>query len=204
MKIQAIDVDPQTLAKMKGYSEDARKLGQFLVEQSFNPQNATSWFKFRQYSGTPTHVTVKSIGRFFGKSFKPWEAVKWTRRIANAGRGLAVVGIFVSVAAQIKEEADAAKQEKELREGRAAIRAGFDDAAREVELHFDKATNTYVDEIIGQELAEVDAQLKKLRDMRQSRGKLFQDLNGLLEDTRGLISEMHSSEVKQEYQEDTQ
>ena len=193
MKIQAIDVDPQTLAKMKGYSEDARKLGQFLVEQSFNPQNATSWFKFRQYSGTPTHVTVKSIGRFFGKSFKPWEAVKWTRRIANAGRGLAVVGIFVSIAAQIKEEVDAAKQEQELREGRAAIRAGFDDAAREVELHFDKATNTYVDEIIGQELAEVDAQLKKLRDMRQSRSKLFQDLNDLLEDTRGLISEMHSS-----------
>ena len=193
MKIQAIDVDPQTLAKMKGYSEDARKLGQFLVEQSFNPQNATSWFKFRQYSGTPTHVTVKSIGRFFGKSFKPWEAVKWTRRIANAGRGLAVVGIFVSVAAQIKEEVDSAKQEQELREGRAAIRAGFDDAAREVELHFDKATNTYVDEIIGQELAEVDAQLKKLRDMRQSRSNLFQDLNGLLEGTRGLISEMHSS-----------
>ena len=204
VKIQAIDVDPQTLTTVKGYSEDAHKLGRFLVEQSFNPQHATSWFKFRQYSGTPTHDVVKSIGHFFGKSFKPWEAVKWTRRIANAGRGLAVVGIFVSVAAQIKEEVDAAKQEQELREGRAAIRAGFDDAAREVELHFDKATNTYVDEIIGQELAEVDAQLKKLRDMRQSRSKLFQDLNGLLEDTRGLISEMHSSEVKQEYQEDTQ
>ena len=193
MKIQAIDVDPQKLATVKGYSEDAHKLGRFLVEQSFNPQHATSWFKFRQYSGTPTHDAVKSIGHFFGKSFKPWEAVKWTRRIANAGRGLAVVGIFVSVAAQIKEEVDAAKQEQELREGRAAIRAGFDDAAREVELHFDKATNTYVDEIIGQELAEVDAQLKKLRDMRQSRSKLFQDLNGLLEGTRGLISEMHSS-----------
>ena len=193
VKIQDIDVDPQTLATVKGYSEDAHKLGRFLVEQSFNPQHATSWFKFRQYSGTPTHDTVKSIGHFFGKSFKPWEAVEWTRRIANAGRGLAVVGIFVSVAAQIKEEADAAKQEQELREGRAAIRAGFDDAAREVELHFDEATNTYVDEIIGQELAKVDAQLKELRDMQQSRSNLFQNLNSLLEDTRELISEMHSS-----------
>ena len=99
----------------------------------------------------------------------------------------------MSVAAQIKEEADAAKQEQELREGRAAIRAGFDDAAREVELHFDEATNTYVDEIIGQELAKVDAQLKELRDMQQSRSNLFQNLNSLLEDTRELISEMHSS-----------
>jgi GTP-binding protein EngB required for normal cell division len=202
VKIQAIDVDPQTLDKMKGYSEDAQKLGRFLVEQSFNPQK--SWFKFRHYSGTPTHDAVKSIGHFFGKSFKPWEAVKWTRRIANAGRGLVVVGIFVSVAAQIKEETDAAKKEQELREGRAAIRAGFNDAAREVELHFDEATNTYVDEIIGQELAQIDKQLKELRDMQQSRSKFFQDLNGLLEDTRELISEMHSSEGKQEYQEDTQ
>ena len=204
VKIQAIDVDPQTLVTVKGYSEDAHKLGRFLVEQSFSPQHATSWFKFRQYSGTPTHDAVKVTGRFFGKSFKPWEAVKWTRRIANAGRVLAVGGIVVSVAAQIKEEIDAAKQEQELREGRAAIRAGFNDAAREVELHFDEATNTYVDEIIGQELVQIDKQLKELRDMQQSRSKFFQDLNGLLEDTRELISEMHSSEGKQEYQEDTQ
>ena len=179
---------------MKGYADDARKLGQFLFEQSFNPQHAASWFKFRQYSGTPTHNAVKFIGHTFGKSFKPWEAVKWTRRIANAGRGLAVVGIIVSVAAQIKEDVDAAKKEQELREGRVAIRAGFGDAAREVELHFDKETNTYVDEIIGKELAEVDAQLKELRNIQQSRSKLFQDLNNLLEDTRELISEMHLSE----------
>ena len=205
VKIQAIDVDPQTLATVKGYSEDAHKLGRFLVEQSFSPQHATSWFKFRQYSGTPTHDAVKVTGRFFGKSFKPWEAVKWTRRIANAGRVLAVGGIVVSVAAQIKEEIDAAKQEQELREGRAAIRAGFNDAAREVELHFDEATNTYVDEIIGQELAQIDKQLKELREMQQSRSKLFQNLNSLLEDTRELISEMHSSEGRHtEYREDTQ
>ena len=99
----------------------------------------------------------------------------------------------MSVAAQIKEDVDAAKKEQELREGRVAIRAGFGDAAREVELHFDKATNTYVDEIIGQELVQIDKQLKELREMQQSRSKLFQNLNSLLEDTRELISEMHSS-----------
>ena len=64
LKLQAIDVDPQTLAKMKGYADDARKLGQFLFEQSFNPQHAASWFKFRQYSGTPTHNAVKFIGHY--------------------------------------------------------------------------------------------------------------------------------------------
>ena len=51
---------------------------------------------------------------------------------------------------------------------------------------------------------QIDKQLKELRDMQQSRSKFFQDLNGLLEDTRELISEMHSTEGKQEYQEDTQ
>ena len=82
--------------------------------------------------------------------------------------------------------------EQELRESRTAVRAGFGEVAHAVELHFDEATNTYVDDI-KQRIAEVDEQLEELRDMQQSRSELFQELTGLLEDTRSLISEMHAS-----------
>ena len=79
----------------------------------------------------------------------------------------------MTVILQIKEDADAAKLESDLRESRVAVRAGFDDAAYEIELHFDKATGTYVDRTIGQRLAEVDKQIKELSALRQSRGNLF-------------------------------
>ena len=194
-RIQSLDIDPETLSKMKQGGEVTYQLGRFLVSKSFTPTASTfsGLFKLNQYSGTATHGMVKSIGSVLGKSFKPWEAVKWTRTIANAGRVLAVAGTVLTFVLQVKEDADADKIEQDLREGRAAIRTGFDETAHAVELHYDKATDTYVDQTIGKRIAEIDEELEELRNMQESRSGLFQELNGLLEDTRGLISEMHSS-----------
>ena len=194
-RIQGLDIDSETLSNMKQGGEATYQLGRFLINKSFNPTASTfsGLFKLNQYSGTATHGMVKSIGSVFGKSFKPWEAVKWTRTIANAARVLSVAGTVLTFVLQVKEDADADKLEQDLRESRAAVRAGFDEAAHAVELHYDKATDTYVDQTIGKRIAEIDEELEELRNMQESRSDLFQELNGLLKDTRGLISEMHSS-----------
>jgi len=191
-----LDVDPQVLAKARKASDVSRQLGEFLIKNSFNPTARTfgGIFKLNQYSGTATHGAVKAVGGFFGKSFKPWEAVKWTRAIANAGRVLAVAGTVLTFVLQLKEDADQAKLEVDLRESRSAVRAGFNDVANVIEMHFDKATGTYVAKTIGQRLTEVDQQLAELREMQQSRGDLFQDLVGLLDDARSLIRDMHAKQ----------
>ena len=194
-QVRDMNIDPETLSKAKKTADVTRQLGEFLIKHSFNPKASSTFanlFKLNQYSGTAAHGMVKDIGHFFGKSFRPWEAVKWTRWIANAGRVLQVAGVVLTIVLQMKEDADAAKLELDLRESRTAVRAGFDEAAYELELHFDKATGTYVDQTIGQRLAEVDRQIKELNALRQSRGSLFQDIVGLLNETQGLISEMHS------------
>ena len=193
-RVQGLNIDQETSSRVQQGADVTRQLGEFLVKHAFNPADGASLFKLSQYSGTATHSMVKSIGHFFGKSFKPWEAVKWTRIIANAGRVLSVAGAVLSIVLQIKEDADAAKLEQELREGRAAVRAGFDEAAHAIELHYDKATDTYVDQTIGKRIAEIDGELEELRNMQESRSGLFQELNGLLEDTKGLIAEMHSAQ----------
>ena len=192
-RVQGLDIDPEMSSNMKQVGDVTHRLGRFLLSKSFTPKTSTfsGLFKLNQYSGTETHSMVKSIGHFFGKSFKPWKAVKWTRTIANAGRVLSVAGTILTIALQFKEDADAAKLEQELRESRAAVRAGFSDAANAIELHFDETTNTYIDQTIGKRIAEIDEELEELRDMKQSRSDLFQELNALLEDTRELISEMH-------------
>lgn len=192
-RVQAIDLDPKTVSRTKQTADVTHRLGQFLVKHSFNPADGAGLFNLGQYSGTAAHGVIKDMGHLFGKSFKPWEAVKWARTITNAGRVLSVAGVVLTVALQIKEDADAAKRERELREGRTAVRAGFGEAAHAIELHFDEATNTYVAETVGPPLAEVDEQLRELRDMRRSHSDLFRELTGLLEDTRSLISEMHAS-----------
>ena len=176
-RVQGLDIDSEVSSKVKQGADVTNRLGQFLLEKSFTPTTSTfsGLFKLNQYSGTATNDMVKSIGHFFGKSFKPWEAVKWTRTIANSAWVLSVVGTVLSVVIQIKEDTDAAKLEQDLRESRAAVRAGFDEAAHAVELHYDKETDKYVDQTIGKRIAEIDEELEELRNMQESRSGLFKN-----------------------------
>lgn len=193
VELADFDVDTKTTTKARKVSDVTRQLGEFLLKNSFKATASgfAGIFKLNQYSGTATHNAVKAVGRFFGKSFKPWEAVKWTRAIANAGRVLAVAGTVLTFVLQIKADADAAKLEVDLRESRSAVRAGFNEVANVIEMHFDEATATYVSQTIGQRLADVDQQLAELRSMQASRGSMFQNLSALLEETHALIKDMH-------------
>lgn len=196
-RIEEASISPDTMSKLKKTSDISSKLGEFLVRNSFKPNAGTlgGLFKLNQYSGTAVHGAVKSVGHFFGKSFKPWQAVKWTRAVANAGRVLAVAGTALTFILQIKEDADAAQLEADLRESRSAVRSGFNDAAHVIEMHFDHATEAYVASTLTTEIEVVDMQLAELREMQQSRTVLFRDLIGLLEETRAMIRDLHATEA---------
>lgn len=172
-------------------AEISSKLGNFLIKNSFTPKAGGLGGLF-QYSGTGAHEAVKNIGHFFGKSFKPWEAVKWARGVAKVGRVLAVAGVLLTFILQYKEDADAAQLEKDLRESRSAVRSGFNDAAYEIHMHYDKATDSYVENTLTSEIKAVDTQLAELRGMQKSRSDLFQGLRGLLEETRKMIHDLHA------------
>ena len=74
------------------------------------------------------------------------------------------------------------------------MRSGFNDAAHVIEMHFDKATQSFVSSAISSEIENVDSQLDELRNLQQTRSDLFQNLLGLLEETRELIKSIHSTE----------
>ncbi len=195
-RIEQASISPEAMKNLKKASDISSKLGEFLVKNSFTPKTGTlgGLFKLNQYSGTATHGTVKAIGKFFGKSFKPWEAVKWTRTVANVGRVFAVAGTVLTFVLQIKEDADAAQLEVDLRESRSAVRSGFNDAAHVIEMHFDKSTQSFLSSTISSEIENVDSQLDELRNLQQTRSSLFQNLLSLLEETRDLIKRIHSTE----------
>lgn len=194
-RIEQAPISPEAMTNLKKASDISSKLGEFLVRSSFSPKTGTlgGLLKLNQYSGTPTHNALEAIGKFFGRPFKPWEAVKWTRTVANVGRVFAVAGAFLTFVLQIKEDADAAQLEAELRESRSAVRSGFNDAAHVIETHFDKATQSFVANAISSEVDNVDSQLKELRNLQQTQDELFHNLLNLLEETRELIKEIHST-----------
>jgi small GTP-binding protein len=195
-RIQEANISPEMMGKINVAADISQKLGRFLLENSFKTGGTGAlggMFKLSQYSGTKTHEAIKAVGHFFGKSFKPFEAVKLAKLAANAGRVLAVVGTVLTIYLQFKEEADAAQLEIDLRESRVSIRSGFNDAAHVIETHFDKATGKYIAEAFDPEIETVDKQLSDLREMQQTRGDLFKNLSELLEQTRKLIKILHTN-----------
>ncbi|MDM8560100.1 GTPase [Candidatus Parabeggiatoa sp. HSG14] len=194
LKIKKANISPEAMSKLKTTGDISQQLGKFLSTRSFTLKEGFSGlFNLNHYSGTATHGAVKSIGNFFGYKFRPWEAVKWTKGIANAGRAFAVVGTVLTFCLQIKEDTDAAQLRDDLRESRTTVITGFNDAAYKIEMHFDKATKDYVANMLTPEFESVDKQLTELREMQQSHSKLSHNLVSLLDETQRMIKELHKS-----------
>jgi len=194
-RMEEIGFTTEAASRVKKAADLSSKLGEVLVRSSFNPQKTTfgGLFTLNQYSGTAAHDFVLDIGHFFGKSFMPWEAVKWTRAIANVGRVFAVAGTALTFIFQMKEDADAAQLEKDLRESRAAVRSGFNEAAHVIEMHFDSATRSCLASTLDAEIEVVDARINELRDLRQSRSDSFNNLIAILKETREMIRFLHAA-----------
>ncbi len=192
-RIEQASIPPETLHNMDTAANYSSKLGKTLIEYSFTPKysSITQIFRLNQYSGTTIHQAVKSIGSFVGVKFRPWEAVRWTRTIANVGRGVVIIGTLVSFVLQIKEIADAKKREAELCEYRTSVRAGFNEAASTIEMHYSEAANAYVADTISKEIENVDTQLAELRNLHETKDQVFNTLLGLLDDTRKCIKQIH-------------
>ncbi|PTQ86543.1 GTPase [Agitococcus lubricus] len=192
-------ISPEMANNLNKAANHSKDLGNFLVKNCFNPASSgfKAMFELKNYSGTKGHEIVKEVGKFFGKKFKPWEAVKWTKYLAHAGRVLAVAGVVLNVYLALKEDAQEVEQTKALLETRTIIRSGFNDAANAIETFFDEATQTYVTEVFTPEISAVDSQLSELREMQTQRSIQYDTFVKLLAQTQSLIRKMHQSSSAQ-------
>jgi GTP-binding protein EngB required for normal cell division len=192
-------VSAEQLQKMKTLSAGVGRLGEYLLKGSFNPNANTFFglFKLNQYANTEMHQVVLQVGQFFGKSFKPWEAVKWTRHIANASRVMTVVGTVATIGFQIWEDVENERLERDMRESRAAIRGGFNEAANVIEAQYDEQARTFVATTLAPEVHEVDEQLQALANVQSHGTKFEQELQGLLDSVQALIQQVHVSDARE-------
>lgn len=186
----------QGSSALKVAADISHNLGMFIVKNSFTLKAGSGFsalLKLKNYSGTKMHEIVKSVGKFLGKSFRPWEAVKITRGVATAGRVLGALGGIVSIALAIKEQMNKEKVEKKLREARAELRANFGEVAHEIEMKFDEATKSFIAEQLDSEIEKIDSRMEELRKFRAGQDKLCGDLLSLLKETQNLIKNIHKS-----------
>lgn len=145
----------------------------------------------KAFSGSTAHEWVLNIGHYFGHSFKPWEAVKWVKKINMAGKALGVFGVVFSWGMQAKEDIDNEKRKNEMRENREKLRAGFNDAANEVKKHFNNALNNFLNENYRKRIEEIDATVADIRKLRQGKSNACKLLEQAQDECRCLISDIH-------------
>lgn len=191
LRMDRVPLNPEQAATVVYTGKMSDELGRFLVKHSFNPGRTESLLGLKRYSGSDTHQWVKEFAKRMNIKLKPWEAVRWTKRIAMTGRVLSVAGIFVSVGTEWKLDQDAQRMAIELRASRRAVRAGFDDAATAIETRFDHETRTYVVDPLQQEIAEIDRQLADLREVSRRKDESAAALQGLWIEVINLIAQIH-------------
>ena len=193
-RIGNIKISDKTVGGLKKGSDTVKNFGEYLskfAQGKKGAQGFESIFKLGTYSGSNAHKFVLDAGKFFGHKFKPWEAVKAAQKIGQVGKILGVAGALVGVAAQIWNDQQEKKVENQLLEVRSDIRNTFNSAANVINMKFDEATQTWVEENYDTVINELDGKIKELTLLADIKEEEYQAYISLLNRTRALIREVH-------------
>lgn len=151
----------------------AREGGQKLSKMAL-AEGATNFTKLASTSGSTMHKVVLGVGHFFGKSFKPYEAIKIARGI---GRAAAVIGPIVSVldivmtlGGKVKEEKDA----KMVESAKTQTFNGYSSLASDIQREISKQYSEMEKEIYDLRIEELQkVKEDKINEMKS--GTIFVD-----------------------------
>lgn len=192
-KIQISNKTKQNLEKAGNYMKDIGSKIAIMSVGKNSGNGAMSIFKTSTYSGSKLHENVLNIGHFLGHDFKPWQAVRWAKNIANGARVLGVVGSVLTVAFQIYNDKQEDQIESQLTEGRNEIRACFRDVSNVIDLKYNKATNSWIQENIVPDVEQIDKDIEEINNNIKTNNDLYIKLSHLLQRTRQMISEIQST-----------
>lgn len=150
------------------------------------------------FSGSNAHEWVLNIGHYFGHSFKPWEAVKWVKKINIAGKALGVFGVVFSWGMQAKEDIDEDRRNREIRANREKLRASFNDAANGLVIHYNNAMNDLLNENYRKRIGEIDNKVLDIRALRKNKLDACNLLEATQNECRQLISDIHRESIPQD------
>ena len=97
-------------------------------------------------SGSQLHNIVLNVGHFFGKSFRPWEAVRWASNIAKVAKfGIPVVTAGIDIWMQLREEKKENERLQQIKESKNQFITGYQGELNKVKGQFENYLNTVLE-----------------------------------------------------------
>lgn len=92
-----------------------------------------------QASGSALHKMVLDVGHFFGKSFGPWQAVRWASNIAKVAKfGIPVVSAGIEIWMQFREDSKENKRLEQIKSSKNQFVSTYQAEVNKVVEHFEK------------------------------------------------------------------
>jgi len=190
--IQLNQFDSQSFTKV---SEVINGIGEFSTKFATNPEASKLGLEgLKKVAGSDAHKTVYEVGKFFGKNFKPYEAVKMADKIGKVGTFLSKISVFLPLITAGIEEYQERKYEKELLEAKNEVRKSYAEVANEVRNNFLKQFNKFLEETYNYEIENTTQLLNIVREEDETNKKEIKELKELLENLSIILKEVERSE----------
>jgi uncharacterized protein YukE len=141
-------------------------------------------------SKSTLHKTVYNVGKFFGKSFKPWEAVKMAEKITKWTKVLGIFAVIVDVLLTVKSKFDEEKRLRELNKTKVEIREQY----RKIAIEVRNKAFELVQEVIRNSFDKLDEsvaeKMREIRQMQETTSQLEMCLEDLYSKVKNLIEEI--------------
>jgi GTP-binding protein EngB required for normal cell division len=168
--------EKQDLEKLKKAPDALKDVGKFLgiagngfKNWCVNAESAEKGLK--ALIGSDAHKFVLNIGHFFGKKFKPYEALKIVEKMGKAGEFISKVGSKVGIVAGIAspliavyEEFQEGASEKRLINARTETRNNFRTWASEIKNNTINKKEEFLVKIHDKELENINNRINSLRN----------------------------------------
>ncbi len=97
-------------------------------------------------SGSSLHNIVLNVGHFFGKSFRPWQAVRWAGNIAKVAKfGIPVITAGIDIWMELQEERKENKRLAQIKESKNQFITGYQGELNKVKGQFENYLNTILE-----------------------------------------------------------
>lgn len=130
-------------------------------------------------SGSQLHNVVLNVGHFFGKSFKPWEAVRWASNVAKVAKfGIPIVSAGIDIWMQFKESKKEKERLQQIKESKNLLITSYQTEINRVKREFEN----YLMQVLGnfnQKRQEINESKMEIVNMAKQNKKLAKRINDL-------------------------
>lgn len=132
-----------------------------------------------QASGSSLHEIVLNVGHFFGKSFKPWQAVRWASNIAKVAKfGIPVIATGIDIWMQFREDSKENQRFNQIKDSRNQFVTTYQIEINKIKSQFEHYLNDVLENYVNKR-NEINRSKEELIQASKRNDKISHAINEL-------------------------